>query len=461
MTASGVPGVAVAVVHEGDTIFSKGYGVRELGHPGAVTPDTVFQIASLSKSVAATVVAGQIAETEVDWTTPVQSLLPWFDLSDTWVSSHVTIGDLFSHRSGLPEKAGDVLEDLGFDRREVLSRLDLLPLLPFRISYGYSNFGLTAAAEAVAVAAGTDWASLSEATLYAPLGMTRTSSRFDDFVAHEERAIGHTLVNEVFTPYRSRQPDAQSPAGGMSSTVTDFAKWMIMVLEGGDAPLVAASNLLPAVTPQVISRRSATAATLPEFYGFGFGVGPDATGRVRLSHSGAFVLGAATRYVMIPEAGLGIVVFTNGTPVGAPEAIAQTFVDVAEFGAAQRDWWGLFSEGFRPFRAPVGELAGQVPPTDPAPAGPLDSYAGTYDHAFFGPATITATDGSLTLSLGPNGLSFPLTHWSGDRFVYDVLNENMPAGSVAEVTFDAAVNGASPALRIDYLAADDWGTFRR
>ena len=62
----------------------------------------------------------------------------------------VSVGDMFSHRSGLPDHAGDMLEDLGYDRRYVLDRLRELPLDPFRISYAYTNFGLTAAAEAVA-----------------------------------------------------------------------------------------------------------------------------------------------------------------------------------------------------------------------------------------------------------------------------------------------------------------------
>ena len=82
------------------------------------------------------------------------SKLPWFALSDPAVTPMVTVGDMYSHRSGLPDHAGDMLEDLGYDRRHVLEQLRQLPLDPFRISYAYTNFGLTAGAEAVAVRAG-------------------------------------------------------------------------------------------------------------------------------------------------------------------------------------------------------------------------------------------------------------------------------------------------------------------
>jgi CubicO group peptidase (beta-lactamase class C family) len=146
----------------------------------------------------------------------VASKLPQFTLADPYVTAHVTIGDLYAHRSGLPEHAGDDLEDLGYDRAQVLERLRYLPLDPFRSSYHYTNFGVTAAAEAVAAAARVDWATLSEQVLYTPLGMSSTSSRFADFEARENRARGHQLVGGAYVARDVRQPDAQSPAGGVS-----------------------------------------------------------------------------------------------------------------------------------------------------------------------------------------------------------------------------------------------------
>ena len=99
-------------------------------------------------------VAHQVGANAIGWDTPIVSKLPWFALSDPAVTKMVTVGDMFSHRSGLPDHAGDMLEDLGYDRRYVLERLRQLPLDPFRISYAYTNFGLTAGAEAVAVGRG-------------------------------------------------------------------------------------------------------------------------------------------------------------------------------------------------------------------------------------------------------------------------------------------------------------------
>ena len=152
MKKSGIPGMAVAVVHGGKTVYAKGFGVKDVRQTGdKVDPDTVFQLASVSKPVSATVVAHQVGVNAIGWDTPIVSKLPWFALSDPVVTPMVSVGDMFSHRSGLPDHAGDMLEDLGYDRRYVLERLRQLPLEPFRISYAYTNFGLTAGAEAVAV----------------------------------------------------------------------------------------------------------------------------------------------------------------------------------------------------------------------------------------------------------------------------------------------------------------------
>lgn len=134
MSSSGIPGMAVAVVHGGKTIYAKGFGVRDT-RTGKVDADTVFQLASLSKPVAAPWWHIELVPVPIGWDTPVTGKLPWFALSDPAVTRMLTVGDLFAHRSGLPDHAGDLLEDLGYDRRTVLERMRLLPLAPFRDSY--------------------------------------------------------------------------------------------------------------------------------------------------------------------------------------------------------------------------------------------------------------------------------------------------------------------------------------
>ncbi len=438
MDTTGIPGLAVAVVHDGRIVLAEGFGVRRAGEDDPVTPQTVFQIASLSKPVGATVVAHQVGEGSVSWDTPVATHLPWFELADPWVTQAVTIGDLYAHRAGLPGHIGDDLEDLGFDRRTILERLRHVPLGAFRDTYAYTNFGITAAAEAVAAAAGTDWESLSESALYAPLGMTRTSSRFADFMAHDDRAAGHVSADGRYQPLFVRQPDAQTPAGGVSSSVEDVARWMRLVLGDGvidGTRLVSADALLPAVSPQAVSSRPSMPDARASFYGFGFGVGYQPSGRVMLSHSGAFAMGWSTNIVLIPSANVGIVTLTNAAPTGAAEAVGSSFADLVQFGETARDWLAAYQPMMAAIMAPAGDLVGEIAPANPAPARPLSSYAGRYENRYFGPVDVRIVDEGLQLSIGPEPKVFALRPWSGDRFVFDILNENAAPGSVSAADF--------------------------
>ncbi|QNG17997.1 serine hydrolase [Rhodococcus triatomae] len=458
MASSGVPGMAVAVVHGGETIYAKGFGVREAGTDDAVGTGTVFPLASLSKPVGATVVARQVGEGDVSWDTPVASILPEFELADPWVTEHVTVGDLYAHRSGLPDHAGDRLEDLGFDGPQVIEKLRLEPLAPFRANYDYTNFGLTAAADGVAAAAGTDWATLSRESLYEPLGMSSTSSRFADYLAAPDRAVEHQLVDGTYVAGAIRDPDAQAPAGGVSSSVDDMAEWMTMLLANGEFDgdrIVAEDALLPAVSPQSVSNPPTSPETRAGFYGYGFNVSTTSAGRVQLSHSGAFELGAATSFLALPSADVAIVALTNGSPTGLPETLTAEFADLVQYGDVREDWRTLYSQAFASMSEPEGTLVGQSPPADPAPPRPLPEYAGTYANDYWGPATVTEADGDLVLGLGPAGQTFPLTHWDGDTFTFEIASENAPPGTISRADFSPTT------VTLEYFDADGAGTFTR
>jgi CubicO group peptidase (beta-lactamase class C family) len=225
LKTTGVPGLAIAIVHRDEVIYLKGFGVREEGKAALVDADTVFQLASVSKSVASTVVAGLVGDGLIKWDDPIVKHDPAFRLADPWVSEQVTILDLFSHRSGLPDHAGDALEDIGYDRAAVLHRLRYQKLeSSLRSAYNYTNFGLTEAAIAAARASGKSWEEISSERLYRRIGMNNTSSRYADFQRAGNRALGHVPIAGKWVAKYQRNPDAQSPAGGVSSTVRDMAE---------------------------------------------------------------------------------------------------------------------------------------------------------------------------------------------------------------------------------------------
>ncbi|MGW1772304.1 serine hydrolase [Streptomyces sp. NPDC002104] len=456
MRRTGVPGVSVAVVHGDKVVYLKGFGVRRVGDPAAVGPDTVFQVASLSKPITSTVAAGVLQEpADFDRHTD----LPGFAFKDPWVTSHVTAADLLSHRSGLPDHAGDLLEDLGYDQAYILDHLRLAPLSPFRASYAYTNYGFTAAAEALARSRGVTWQKLSADTLFKPAGMTHTSTEFQAFADAPDHAATHVKNPDgTWSPRYVRDPDAQAPAGGVSSTARDMSRWLRLQLSGGTLDgkrIIPADTLARTHLPEIVAQPPASPTARTGFYGLGWNVNYDDAGRLRLSHSGAFELGANTSVSMLPLERLGIVVLTNGAPVGLPDAVAAEFFDTAEHGKATTDWLsligGLYDRINAEGRSPTDYAH---PPTGAAPAGEDSAYTGTYRNPYYGKATVAATGtGGLTLSLGPEPMVFPLTHYDGDTFSYETAGEN--AVGRTGVFFSPADH----TVRIEYLDADHLGTF--
>jgi hypothetical protein len=314
--------------------------------------------------------------------------------------------------------------------------------------------------------------------------MASTSSRFADFIAQANRAWPHRPTGPadasgkyVFAsvdPGVQRDPDPQSPAGGVSSSVNDLAKWMMMILQNGSyggQPVVQPAALLPAITAQIVSAPSGSADARPGAYGFGFNVSVEASGRTRISHSGAFLMGAGTSFSMLPSAGVGIVVLTNAAPLGVAETLSAEFTDLVQYGSIKQDWWGLYAPAFVGMNAPIGELAGKTPPASPAPALAASAYVGSYGNDYFGNppaydnAAVTAQpDGSLLLTMpGPAGkphLQYPLRHWDGNTFVFDLTGEDGSPGSVSQAIFD--VSGATAqSVYLEYYKAEGMGLLGR
>ncbi len=198
--------------------------------------------------------------------------------------------------------------------------------------------------------------------------MSSTSSRFADYEAHDDRAVAHQLVDGKYVADAVRNPDAQSPAGGVSSSVNDMGKWLAMLLADGTfegKEIVSPESLLPAVSPQMVSSPPQSMDSRPGSYGYGFNVSTTPAGRVSLSHSGGFQLGVATNFVAIPSADVAIVALTNGSPIGIPESLTAEFADLVQFGEIREDWRSLYRQAIAPMDEPEGSLVGQTAPREP------------------------------------------------------------------------------------------------
>ena len=457
---TGVPGIAAAVVYQGRVLLADGYGERAAGSGQPVDANTVFQMASLSKAVGATAVSKLVDEGVITWDDPIRDHLPGFGLATPFVSRNVTIADMYSHRSGLPLHAGDDLEDLGFDRATILDRLRYLPLTSFRDTYHYTNFGLTAGAQAAANAAGMSWVEVTEKKLLEPAGMTSSSFLFSDYLNAPNRALTHVRTDAGWVHGPTRNPQAQSPAGGLSSTANDMARWMLLQLGDGvldGQRLIDAGVLQVMRQPHSVSGAPSQPDVRPGLYGYGIGTGVDGTGHVRWSHSGAFFLGTGTVFEMLPAADLGIVVMGNVQPMGYVEAIAASFMDIATTGSVQRDWLSAYTAVFAPMLQDPSELAGRQPAAGAKPKLPLSAYVGEYANDYVGTARVERGRAGLVLRLGPEGRQgrYPLTSWGGNLFSYLPRGENALGPSAVTFRPEAGT------VTIEQLDENGMGTLTR
>ena len=155
-----VPGIALAVVKDGKVVVAKGYGVRQLGEPARVDAGTLFGIASNTKVFTAVALGLLVEEGKIAWDAPVITYLPWFRLSDPYVTRELTVRDLLVHRSGLGLGAGDLLwwPPSTYNRGEIARRLKDIPLATsFRSAYAYDNVLYLIAGEVIEAISGQSW----------------------------------------------------------------------------------------------------------------------------------------------------------------------------------------------------------------------------------------------------------------------------------------------------------------
>ncbi len=332
------------------------------------------------------------------------------------------------------------------------------PNFSFRSAYAYTNFGLS---EAAFAAVDKDWATVSDEILYQPLGMTRTSSRYEDFADRQNRALSHQLVDGKWEHVEQRQPDAQSPAGGVGSSVNDLTRWMRLQIDGGEfdgKQIIAADALAETHHPVMLTGFSPFDGT-PGFYGLGWNVRYDTAGRLTLNHSGAFALGAATFVGLVPAEKLGVVILTNASPIGLPEGLGQTFLEQALTGEVMHDWMGTMRGVFAEMNAEGSTALPDKPPINPTPAGEPSTYLGKYGNDYFGPIKIVEQDDGLAFVFGPKPITRPLTHWDRDTFTYLPVGEN--ANGPAAVTFTLGPDGRASQVWVENLDVRGLGTFPR
>lgn len=418
-----VPGLAIAIIKNDRIVFAKGYGVRELGKPAPVDEHTLFAIGSSSKAFTAASIAMLIDEGKLKWDDPATKYLPGFQLYDPYATRELTVRDLLSHRSGL--ERGDLLwYATAYDRNEVLRRIRYLkPAWSLRAHFGYQNIMFLAAGQIIPSITGKSWDDFVRERIFAPLGMTSTSTSIKVLANSNNVATPHAKIDDKVEVVPWRNIDNIGPAGSINSNVSDMAQWVRLQLGGGvyqNQRLLSSGVIKEMHASQtIIPLEGAMEILYPAAHFLTYGMGwflSDYRGRKIVEHGGA-IDGMRAEVGMMPEEKLGVVILTNKNGNVLPQALMFKVFD-AYLGGPQRDWSAEILKSFKALeeQASTAERkaeAERVKGTSPSLA--IDKYAGPYQSEMYGDAKVTLENGKLVAHYGP-GFTGDLEHWHYDTF---------------------------------------------
>lgn len=447
-----IPGLAIAVVKEGEIVYAKGFGVKKRGSADPVNEHTLFGIASVSKNITAAALAILVDEGKITWDTPIVEVIPWFALSDPWVTSQVTVRDALTHRVGIGRMIGNRLQFMsGHSRDELIRQLRYMDFQePFRSSFVYSNMLYSVAGQVIEYASGQTWDEFLKLRLFEPIGMQSNTS-ITALDTARNAAWPHQYIEGEVLPIQRRNWDNAGPAGGINASVTDVAKWMMMQLgEPGvykGKRLVSAEQMREIHKPQNVLP-SATPYGPQASYGLGWNI-LDHEGKRVLSHGGA-TDGFNTAAYLVPELELGIVVVGNSfNQLG--DALAYTIID-ANLGVSGNDWFDRYLSGYQRTFARAKALRQEIHDArimDTNPTLPLEQYVGRYASDAYDSVEVKLGENGLELHFwGQEGLVADLTHWHYDTYRAEWRN---PAQREEFAFFTLGKSGKPEALHFEFV----------
>ena len=436
----GVPGMAITIVENDQVTFARGFGVRALGQPERVDADTIFPTGSTGKAFTVADLAILVDQGKIGWDDRVTDRLPGFEMYDSWVTRELTIRDLLVHRSGLGLGEGDLLlvPRTNLSRAESVRRLRYLkPATSFRYGFAYDNVLYMVAGQLIEAMTGETWEKFTAEHVLKAAGMLHSTSDEPARFATADRAYPHARMDGGLrgagTQERLDERDELgrngAPAGGLTVSANDMARWLLIQLDAGLLPGHSGQRLFskaahsemwkPVVLQPIPEYPPSLKAIEPNFntYALGWDVS-DYAGTKIVWHGGA-VFGFLTAVVLIPEKHVGFSIEINSED---GEIIRGLMYELLDHYLARPyvDWVARY-KAEKQRRITEALTALKMATTKPAALGPslhLEGYAGTYVDPWYGNIEIAAKDGKLTINFKSTPrMSGALEHYQYDSFI--------------------------------------------
>jgi serine beta-lactamase-like protein LACTB len=324
MTANSVPGVSVAIVQNGQPVWSSGFGMSDLEDSAPATSSTLYRLGSISKPISAVAILQLYERGKLDLDVPVQKYCPAFPQKDSPITSRQLLGHLSGIRHYNKDGKGDVPEDSARHFPSMEESLQLFASDPLLSKPGaqfhYSTYGYTLLGCVLEGAASQRYIDFVRENVFRPAAMDHT--QVDDFFAivphrtrwyHRDKSGAVQNAGVLDSSYKI-------PGGGLIASADDMANFEAAILAG---------KLLKPATQQLMWTVQHTTDGKPTTYALGWGVG-DHFGLHLIGHTGG-QQGTSTAILLAPQKSAGVAVLANmdGQDVNAlAESILKITLDL-------------------------------------------------------------------------------------------------------------------------------------
>lgn len=346
-----VPGISVGVIENGKVVYAKGHGVRSLSNKQPMNENTLVGVASNSKGFTCFALALLVDEGKLNWDDKVKKYIPEFDLKDKYAANEFTIRDLVTHRSGLSLGAGDLMffpEGNNYTIDNVIHGVaQLEPESSFRSKFQYNNNMYNIAGEVLRRVSGLTWAEFIEQRILQPVGMRNSKGSYNRVTDKSNIIDAHAPVAGTITQIPHDWSELANPAGGIMSNITDMLTWAEFLMNNGVTKegkrLISEEQMHELWTLQTPIPVAKDHPYNTKFNGYGLGwFLSDVAGTLEVTHSGGLI-GTVTKFTLLPEKKIGIVVLTNQQSGAAFSAINNEIKD-SYLGYKNRNWVKKYGE---------------------------------------------------------------------------------------------------------------------
>ena len=421
MTAWKVVGLGLGIVVDGQVVYEKGHGLRDLEKKLPATPKTMFAIGSSSKAFTVFALGTLVDQGKLEWDKPVITYMPDFRLYDPAATLRITPRDLVTHRSGLPRHDLVWYNNSTSTRDEVVRRIAYLPPnKDLRETFQYNNLMFLTAGVLAGRLMNSSWEDAIRRLVFQPLGMTSSNFSVAESQKTPDFSLGYTVRRDTIQRLPFRNIDLVGPAGSINSNVEDMLKWVGMHLAGGvvdGKPVISRTTLTDMYAPHMPIGGMPTDESLGAAnYGMGWFLN-EYRGHYQVQHGGN-IDGFSAMVALFPQNKVGVVILTNQNGSALTGILLNHIADRV-FGLPPRDWNGEALARSR--RAQSAARAAEqkkeslrIPNTKPSHA--LSEYAGDYANPGYGTLTVGLPAEQLSLTATFNGIATPLEHWHYDVF---------------------------------------------